>query len=450
MAGPYGVVPEGFNPKPLQDIKTDLEAAYRAVFGAGVDVSASSPFGQEIGIMAERLAELWSVGEAAYGSAFPDSATGASLDLVAALGGVTRIPAAYSTVSVTLAGTATAVPSGTVVSNGLGVRWATTALATKVALTAWATSTGYSTGDRRTANGNAYLATASGTSAGAGTGPSGTGTAITDGTVVWAYIGTGTAVVDANAQAENIGPVSGIARSINTIETPVSGLSSALNILDAQVGRVEETDAELRVRREIAIRAIGGATVDAIRSNVLSVSGVTDCYLFENDSDITDVNGLPPHTFEAVAAGGTDLAVATAIFDKKAAGIGTYGTTTQPVTDDQAQVHQIKFSRPSVVNVWVVLTVKVDFGTFPLDGSDQVKAALVAYQEANLRVGIDVRSAALVSTIFAIPGVLDLGGLPFIGTAPSPVTSATIVLTNRQIADFDTSRITVAVVEGSL
>jgi len=52
---------------------------------------------------------------------------------------------------------------------------------------AWAATTAYVIGDVVTNSDNVYRCTAGGTSAGSG-GPTGTGTAITDGTVTWEYI----------------------------------------------------------------------------------------------------------------------------------------------------------------------------------------------------------------------------------------------------------------------
>ena len=51
----------------------------------------------------------------------------------------------------------------------------------------WATSTAYNVGDKKRANSNIYTCTQSGTSAGSGTGPSGTGTGIADGTCIWDF-----------------------------------------------------------------------------------------------------------------------------------------------------------------------------------------------------------------------------------------------------------------------
>lgn len=64
------------------------------------------------------------------------------------------------------------------------------ALKTYLALPAtWTISTAFSIGDNCRANGNLYVCITAGTSAGSGTGPSGTGTDITDGGVHWKYLG---------------------------------------------------------------------------------------------------------------------------------------------------------------------------------------------------------------------------------------------------------------------
>jgi len=52
---------------------------------------------------------------------------------------------------------------------------------------AWAQSTGYSVGNAVTANSNIYICTVAGTSSASGTGPSGTGLNITDGTCTWNF-----------------------------------------------------------------------------------------------------------------------------------------------------------------------------------------------------------------------------------------------------------------------
>ena len=52
----------------------------------------------------------------------------------------------------------------------------------------WTVSTAFSVGDNTITNGNVYRAVTAGVSAATGTGPGGTGSSITDGTLVWAWI----------------------------------------------------------------------------------------------------------------------------------------------------------------------------------------------------------------------------------------------------------------------
>ena len=63
----------------------------------------------------------------------------------------------------------------------------------------WLASTAYSVGDRVSNGANTYVATTAGTSAASG-GPTGTGTGIADGSVVWAFEGINEAVLAGAAQ----------------------------------------------------------------------------------------------------------------------------------------------------------------------------------------------------------------------------------------------------------
>lgn len=60
---------------------------------------------------------------------------------------------------------------------------------------AWAASTVYTVGQGVVLGGNIYQCSTAGTSAASG-GPTGTGTAITDGTAVWRYLSSGPALID--------------------------------------------------------------------------------------------------------------------------------------------------------------------------------------------------------------------------------------------------------------
>lgn len=444
----YGVTAAGFVPKTLDVIVEEKKASWRATFGESVNLSASSRNMQIIGIEAEREAELWELAEAVFNAFSPDSASGSALDNLAALTGTLRDAATKSTVTLVAIGTnGTVLSSGRVVSVAQALtRFATTASATIATLTARATATAYAVGDLRSNGGNVYVCITAGTSSGGG-GPTTTAADITDNTVHWKYLGVGTAAVYVAAQAEQTGPNVANAGTLTVIETPVSGWNTVTNVHDADLGRAVETDAALRIKREDELRAAGDASTASIRSNVLQVSGVTACTVFENDTDVTDVDGLPPHSVEVMVQGGTDAGVAAEVFASKAAGIATYGTDSEVVVDDQGNNHTVYFSRPGAEDIWAIVTLVKDPLAYPLDGDTQVKDAIVAFGDAQA-TGKNVVASSLAAQAFEVPGVLDVTSV-LIGTVNPPVASTTIAMDLRDLAVFDTSRITVVSSDGT-
>jgi hypothetical protein len=174
---------------------------------------------------------------------------------------------------------------------------------------------------------------------------------------------------------------------------------------------------------------------------VAEVSAVTNVNVFENTTTVTDASGLPPNSFECVVLGGTDLAVATAILQRKPVGVATYGTTTQAVVSGLA-TYDVKFSRPTTVVGYVTVSVRAR-GTAPADLADVIKAAIVAFADDRLTVGSPMISAAFVPSIFAAhASIIDVPSV-FIGTAPAPTLPTTITPTNRQIINVDTSGVVV-------
>lgn len=439
----FGVVDTGFNEKLLSDIKAEIEEQQRNDISPGLNQSSTAVLGQLNGIFAAKVAELWEVLLAVYRSIDPDSATGEALDNLCLLTGIVRLAATKSTVTLTATGTPTTVlPAGRVASvNGnSSARFDTLASATITALSAWANTHAYVVGDRVTNASRAYQCITAGTSAGSG-GPTTTSSNITDGSVHWRYLGQGTGAVNVAAEAEALGSTIGLAATLTVIETPVSGWSNVTNFLDVTVGRNEESDAALRLRRAEALQTTGAGAVDAIRGDVLRVSGVTQAFVFENVTDATDGAGLPPHSFETVVLGGAANDLAQAIWDSKPAGIKTYGGTSGTAVDASGANQTINFSRPTSINIYHVINVKINAGTFPSDGDAQIKTALLAYGSA-LTVGDDVVASAQIPGIFDnVSGVLDVAVLQ--GTAPAPATSATIAIGSRELAIFDSARITI-------
>lgn len=453
----YGLLPEGFAVKPLETAKAEAESDWRSKFEESADLDPQTPDGQIITILTTLVAALWDLLEALNAQFDPDQATGQHLVALCALTGTNPLETTPSTVVATLTGTpGTVVAAGKVASVVETLaRFATSASATIVAVGAWAGATAYTVGQRRS-NGSSPARvyqvteiTGGGVSAGSG-GPTGTGTAITDNQVTWRYLGDGTGAVDVEAAAEEDGPTVAVSGTLTVIENPVSGWTSVNNVLDAELGRAEEEEEDLRARRELELRATGNAALDAIRGDVLQVDGVTSCVVFENATDTTNGDGLPPHSIEVLVEGGEDADVAAAIWATKAAGIATYGTSSEVVADSAGGNHTVYFTRPTLLNIYAALTLLVD-GTsstaWPVDGEDQVKAAVVAFGDT-FPIGRDVTFSGVAAQAFKVPGVLQATPV-YIGTSPSPGASTTISVGVRQRAVFDTSRVTTTVTTGT-
>lgn len=438
---PFGLLTTGFAPMSLSDVQDDLEAAWRAEFGANADLAADSPDGQVVGIMSERFALLWELAQAVYDAYAPDLAEGAALDEVCAITGTTRRPATFSTVTLTATGT-----NGTVLSTGreasvvdTGAHFVTLAPATLLTTTAWSGAVPVSVGDRRTNGGNVYQCTSAGVTAAAG-GPTGNGQDILDGTARWRFLGQGTADVDVAAQAAETGPTLGLSNTITVIETPVSGWTGVTNVLDAETGTDVETDAALRIRRAIELGSEGASTLNAIRAAILRVTGVTECVVFQNqtNSDSTDTPPLPPKSFEAIVRGGADQDIWDAIFANQPVGIQAFGAEEGSSIDDRGDGQPVAFSRPNEKDIYVTVDLVADRHVFPEDGAAQVEQAIVDAGDA-YRFGQDVHASAVSAQAFQIAGVLNVTSVK-LGLAPSPGSSASISCEPRDVAVFDTSR----------
>ncbi len=452
----FGVLSTGFNRKKLSDLKASIEAGMRTAFGASIDQTADSVLGQVNGVNVGELDEVWQVAEAVYNGQFPDTSNGAALDAIAALTNSLRLSQTKSTMTVTCTGTPTTVLSiGRVVSVvASGARFISLAADTIAATAVWTISTAYAVDDRVTNGGNVYVATVAGTSAGAG-GPTTEAEAIVDGTVTWRFLGNGTGDIDVAYGSEtDFGPIAAPSSTLN-IDTPVAGWDSAKNPLDAVLGRDIETDPAFRIRREADLQIQGSATVEAIAANLAALDEVLEVFVFENTSDFTDADGRPPHSIECVVetTDDTDVTIDQLVGDTifsvkgKGAGIETFGFGIAPqkvtvaVVDSRGFAHTIFWTRVTDVDVFMDIDVTVDSAFYPVDGDDQVAAAIVA-EGAKLGAGDTAIAEKIKCKAFDVSGVLDIT-LFEIDTIFPPVNTANLPFTSREIAKFDTSRVRV-------
>jgi len=81
----YGTQPNGFARKPLQVILQEIEADAIRIFGEGLIQTSESPQGQQNGLYAYSVNELWEIAEDVYQSFDPDQAEDRRLESIAKL-----------------------------------------------------------------------------------------------------------------------------------------------------------------------------------------------------------------------------------------------------------------------------------------------------------------------------------------------------------------------------
>ncbi len=468
----WGLTLLGLNAKSAPEIKLELEASLKAGplgASAGSEPDGSIPVaslaGQLIAILTDGYAGLWDLLLAIYANTDPASATGAALDMLCALTGTTRRAATRSTVTETCTGKpGTILPTARVVTVQVsGTRFLSLAQGTIVALDDWTTLHAYALGARVT-NGSsparAYLCIFAGTSAAYAPGPLTTDPDIVDGTAQWRYLGDGTGAVDVAYAAEVTGVLAAVSGTLSVIGTPVNGWSGAINIADAVKGTDVELDPALRLRRQAELAAEGAGDSNAIRAAVLrvdvgTVNAVVSCRVFVNNTILASVDGLPPKSIEVLVLGGLDADIAAVLFAEVAAGIETFGTTSVNVTDSNGDVQVVKFTRPTPVPIYVRVDITYDPAVYPaadiIASGELIKTLVGDYGQA-FPVGRSVRASLIEAAVIdgpeAPPGILDVTAL-YIGVAPAPGSSATVAITSRQLATFNSANVVVNFTPGS-
>lgn len=481
----------------LADIKPEVEGALKSVLGNQINLLPTSVFSQVVGVFADREATLWELAQDTYDSQYPATASGASLENVVSMNNIKRLAATYSQVETQLLfGTVgTVIPGGTQFSVngnpdatfltvgpatlGAGVNevqsiifagtpaagnWtinfggqSTTALAyNAVAATVQTAINALSNLSGVTVSGNygsGFTITYAGPD-GAQNQPLMTVThnlTVAGGAAVVVATAEATAGVPQATvlvQASATGPVLAPAGLLTNIDTPITGLTATLNQLDAVAGRDLETDEQLRARRVSLLQVAGSGTVEAIRSRLLTIQGVTNVVVFENTSDITDGGGRPPHSSEAVVYGGTDSDIAKILWATKPAGIPTFGNVTSSIIDSQGVTRPIFYSRPTSLLIYASLDLTTD-STFPSNGAVVAEQTLVNWGNA-LGIGKNVVVyPQLVAALNAIPGITDMtiriGTSAVSNTLGAAAQDNNIVVAANQISAWDTGRVTINV-----
>lgn len=462
-----GVTTTGFVPKRLGDIITGLKENAKPIFqdlvppGQEVDTSDTSTIGRLIGLIAPDMDELWQGMQQVYQAFDPNSATGVALDNIVQYIGVTRQVGSPTVLRTSVWGnTGTYLPQGQAIRNEDGDKFTSTTQLTfstsdalGFAIRPTALVAGQSVGFTIIVQDGIYSAEYEVAE----------GDTLEDVLDAWldefqsfnlqredvyiegdkfyivlkdyyAYITipslNNSSVLEVKKRltfnSEEEGDIPAPVNTVTTILTPVFGWLSVSNELTAEKGTVYETDAQLRDRFRISKAVRANNTSEALYSQLLELEDVDFVRVYENMSDTTDQIGLPPHSFMAIVRGGTGTDVAQVVWNNKPLGIGSFGNTTVVIRDSQNFEREVNFSRAVEVPVYVDVVVKKTDNTFPDNGVEQIRTAVVDYINNRDTFGEDVIYTRLFTPINNVPGH-QVESLT-IGTTPSPTGTTNVVM----------------------
>lgn len=368
------------------------------------NLDPSTPDGLKIAHDAEIFSALDEVLQQAYNSKDPNKASGYDLDVICALTGTVRSEGTASTITgFVLTGTpGTQVPAGTRFESSV---------------------TGYRF--------------------------------ILDQT--WTLDSSGTATVDITCTT--VGEIEADANTITTIVDTVAGLVSVNNPTPATPGTSAESDGSLRLKRATAVGRPGNNQIDSMLGELYAVDGTRRVKVYENDTNTTDSNGLPPHSIAPIIDGGTDADVAMAIYTKKNPGVALYQAGT-PVSVDVTSptypdnVKTIKFSRPEYVDMVIAVTIKND-GSLPSNTQDLIRDAFIEFASGGLvpaefgfKVdGFDIGETVPYSTLYTpINKVIGQYGNSYVQTLTVNGGTTNVTIAFNELSRWTSSNITVTLV----
>lgn len=370
------------------DIRDELISMMKQIFGQDIYIDVDSQDYQQISIFAKKIYDTNSLVLLTYNNRTVNTAIGVGLDNLCALVGITRKPATYSTVQVTINGDAS-----TEINDGQ----------------------------------------------------------ISDGTNLWDLPAVVTipsnGIITVQARSHSKGYVTALPNTLTTIVTPAYGWLGVTNNYQANPGVDEETDASLRERYAQATASPANTVFESMIASVSQVDGVSKLKVYENDTGITDDNGLPPHSVTFVVEGGDNADIATEIYYKKTPGCYTNGDVEVNLTSETGNVTVVRFYRPTYKTVYVKVLVKKLSG-YNDNYATNIKNAIVEYIE-----GIEISEVVYRSILWSL-AVGQLGSIQSpefavtdiqLSTDGSSYNTNDIAMFFNEVASTDSAKVTVEV-----
>ena len=234
------------------------------------------------------------------------------------------------------------------------------------------------------------------------------------------------------------------------IQTPLNGLKDVTidyenaNIV---VGRLVETDEELRRRREYSVQQTSTSTLASIKSNLYSLDGVLHATYFENDTEETNELGIPMKSFEFVVDGGDENDITDVIFTNKTAGTRAYGTTLINKIDSEGNIYSIGFTKAEPINIGIDIKVQTSAPQSNSWKQNIINALKNKFDEIQ-EIGTLVKDYNYYTVLTGFPEITDISTLQFYNTdLEYPTYYSQYVIDKKQIAKLNIKDIHIVIGE---
>lgn len=317
MPGPT-IDASGIQIQSFEEIFEELADGYRAIYGADINLDQESPDGQRLGIWAKAIHDMQVFGLSVANNFDPDFARGLPQAKIAKLSGIFPRPATRSSWDLEITTTRDlTLHTEYKIADDLGQEWELPAPVSVLA-----------------------------------------------GTSAITFVAT------------EFGEVTGLTGATFTQVTVVLGVSGFTASVDAIPGEEEETDEEFSQRRNRSLENPGFSTTGSLMARLLGTAGVTDAFVYDNDTDVYDaVLDLDAHSIWPVVEGGTIDAIMQNLLIRKTGGTGIKGaieadiseTLIRPDGSTFVVTQKRRFDRPVYVPVYVNLTATRKNPSEPVD-----------------------------------------------------------------------------------
>jgi uncharacterized phage protein gp47/JayE len=301
----------GLEIKSITEIRSDLVTDYESIYGEGINVNPNSPDGQLLNIFAQAGIDLREFLEKINASFDPNQAEGVFLDQRVALNGIKRKAGTFTFTDITIQTDRAVTLTG---------------LDSESAELDPNVSGLFIVSD---SEGNEFYLLST-----------------------EAIPGAGTSILTFRSAV--IGQVE---TTINTITNPVTivaGVTSINNPTAANsTGQNEETDSQLRERREISVALSAIGYLDSIEAALKNADEVTTAIVLENNTDVTDGDGIPPHSIWAIVEGGDPDEIGEIIYSKKSSGSGMKGDEAVNVPRPNGLFYVVNYDLPDNQDLYI-------------------------------------------------------------------------------------------------